>query len=114
MRQTGTDCDEKLLASLRDALDKTLEQYRKAAALRAKKMDQDLEQIEVYMKIIETRCKELKLSPHNSRKLRRLLSWKPRASVSKYSYRRHQDALENHFLELQKLLVGIISKKFKY
>lgn len=114
MRQTGQPCDEYLLTSLKENLNQTLLQYKQAAALRAKKMDQDLEQIGVYLKIIEAQCKELKLSPFNMRKFRQLLAWKPRENSNKFAYRKKQDSLEDHFLELQKFLVGIISKKFKY
>jgi hypothetical protein len=99
-----------LLNRLRSEIDKTEEAYGKVVSLRAKKIEQDREQIGVYLDILKSELADIKISAKNSKKIDKVLSWKPKHK----SCRKQQDELEKHLLELQNLLVSLISKRFKY
>jgi hypothetical protein len=102
------------LSRLKADLEKTMAAYQAVDSLRAKKISQDLEQIKVYLNILENQRDSIKLNGKNSRKINRLLAWKAKTKKKNIAYRKQQDQLEDHFLELQKALVGLISKRFKY
>jgi hypothetical protein len=102
------------LPRLKADLEKTISSYKKATSFRAKKIEQDMEQIKIYLDILENRPDSIKLAPGASKKLRDVLSWQPRDGKRNATHRRQQDQLEKHFLELQKVLVSLISKRFKY
>jgi len=108
------DISRDYLPRLKADLEKTLTAYRKAAALRARKIEQDTEQIKVYLEILENRRDKIKLSPATSKKLHGVLSWEPKNGRKNATHRKQQDQLEKHFQELQKVLVGLISRRFKY
>jgi hypothetical protein len=108
------DISREYLPHLKTDLEKTLSAYRKATALRAKKMDQDMEQIKVYLDLLENRNDKVKLSPAAIKKLHNVLTWEPKNGRKNATHRKQQDQLEKHFVELQKVLVGLISKRFKY
>ena len=57
------DISRDYLPRLKVDLEKTLTAYRKATALRARKIEQDLEQIKVYLDILENRPDKIKLKP---------------------------------------------------
>jgi hypothetical protein len=99
-----------LLSRLKSELEKTEGAYGKVVSLRAKKIEQDREQIGVYLDILQSEISDIKINAKNSKKIDKVLSWKPKHK----SCRKQQDELENHLLELQKLLVSLISKRFKY
>jgi hypothetical protein len=99
-----------ILPRIKADLEKTLAAYGKVTQLRQKKMEQDIEQIKVYLNILENQTNDVTLKNRNAREINRILSWKEKNT----SHRKQQDELEDHFLELQKILVGLISKRFKY
>jgi len=103
-----------LLIAIKEELDKTLKAYEQTRDLRAKKIEQDLKQIDVYLDILQNRADSAKLSEQSLRRLNRLLNWSPKTRGKQKAHRKQQDQLEDHFLELQKLLVGLLSKGFKY
>jgi hypothetical protein len=102
------------LPRLKADLEKTMAAYSRVDQLRAKKIEQDLEQIKVYLNILENQRDTIKLNNKNSRKMSRLLAWKAKAEKKSLPYNKQQDQLEKHLLELQKALVGLISRRFKY
>jgi hypothetical protein len=107
------DMSEELLSRLKRELEETLHGYRKAAELRSKKIEQEREQIEVYVDLLENKLEMIKLNRHQIKKIDKVLSRK--SKIAKISgARRKQDLLEDRFLELQKLLVNLLSKRFKY
>ncbi len=108
------DISRDYLPRFKKDLEKTLAAYRKATALRAQKIDQDMEQIKVYLDLLESRHDKIKLDPAAVKKLQGVLSWEPKNGRKNSTHRKQQDQLERHFLELQKALVGLISKRFKY
>jgi hypothetical protein len=99
-----------LLARLKSELEKTHEEYCKVISLRSRKIEQDREQIGVYLGILENQLTGIKLNDKISKKIEKVLSWK----MSQRPCRKQQDELETHLLELQKILVNLISKRFKY
>lgn len=103
-----------LLPQLEAEMRKTIAAYHDNAGLRAKKIEQDLKQIEVYLEILQNRAEGAKLTEQNLKRLGKALSWKPKTRGHHKSYRKQQDQFEDHFLEIQKILVGILSKRFKY
>jgi hypothetical protein len=108
------DISRDYLPRLKTDLEKTLSAYRKATELRARKMDQDMEQIKVYLDLLENRGDKVKLSPAALKKLQGVLSWEPKNGRKNAMHRKQQDQLEKHFIELQKVMVSLISKRFKY
>jgi hypothetical protein len=114
MRPGDYDISNDYVPRLKADLEKTLLDYQKATTLRAKRMEQDMEQIKVYLDILENRPEFLNLSSSATKKLHDVLSWKPKSTRKNSTHRKQQDQLEEHFLELQKVLVGLISKRFKY
>jgi hypothetical protein len=105
---------EELLARLKRELEETLNMYRKVAALRSKKIEQEREQIEVYLDVLENKLEAVKLNKQQVRKIDKLLAIKPKSAGKQKTHRKQQDRLEDRFLEIQKLLVDLISKRFKY
>jgi hypothetical protein len=105
------DMLKNILPRLNADMAKTLEARKRIVDLRAKKIDQDLGQVNVYLNILENQ-KDIKLNPRAIKKLDKLLSWKPKGKAKTYADK--QKELEKHFLDLQKFLIGLISKKFKY
>jgi hypothetical protein len=101
-----------ILQRIKDDLAKTLEAHKKIELLRAKKLEQDCQQIGVYFDVLESEIKAIRLNSKNSKKIEKILSWKS-DPVNK-NHNRQQDQLEDHLIELQKLLVNLISKRFKY
>jgi hypothetical protein len=99
-----------ILPRIKADLENTLAAYGKITQLRQKKMEQDLDQIKVYLNILENQSNSVTLKNRSAQKINRLLSWESKNT----SHRKRQDELEDHFLELQKILVGLISKRFKY
>jgi hypothetical protein len=114
MQAREYDISGDYLPRLKADIEHTLSDYHKATSLRAKKIEQDMEQIKVYLEILENREGRVKLSPRASRKLQGLLNWRPKTPRRKSTHRKRQDQLEDHFVEIQKALVGLISKRFKY
>jgi len=108
------DIPREVLPRLKDVLNRTLAAYEKSSELREQKIEQDLEQVKVYLNVLENQSDEIKLSPRMSKKLEELFSWEPRAKRKNASHRRQQDQLEDHFIEIQKVLVALISKRYKY
>lgn len=106
------DATREILKRLKDELAKTLEDYKKIVALRTKKIEQDRQQIGVYFDILENEIEGIKLNSKHSKKIDKVLSWK--ADPVTKSHSKQQDQLEDHLIELQKLLVNLISKRFKY
>ena len=100
-----------ILPRLNADMAKTLESHKKIVDLRTKKIEQDFEQVHVYLNVLENQ-KDIKLDSRAIKKLDKVLSWKPKAKAKTYSDKQRE--LEKHFLDLQKYLVGLISKKFKY
>jgi hypothetical protein len=114
MRKTNDsnqDIIKDILSRLKADMAKTLEAHKKIVAFQAKKIEQDLEQVHVYLNVLESQ-KDIKLDSRAIKKLDKLLSWKPKGKAKTFSDK--QKELERHFLDLQKYLVGLISKKFKY
>ncbi len=105
---------EELLAGLKAELEEALDAYRKIVSLRAKKIEQEREQVEVYLGVLEDKLEKIRLTKRNLRKIGKVLSPKPKPKGKRETYRRQQDKLEDRFLEIQKLLVNLISKGFKY
>jgi hypothetical protein len=108
------DLTEELLARLKRELEETLDVYRKVAALRSKKIEQEREQIEVYLDILEHRLGVIKLNNQQIKKIDKVLSRKSKPGGKQKAHRKQQDHLEDRFLEIQGLLVELISKRFKY
>jgi glycerophosphoryl diester phosphodiesterase len=108
------DISRDYLPRLKADIEHTIAAYRKASDLRARKIEQDLEQIKVYFEILEQRRDKVTLSQGASKKLNGVLTWKPKNPRKNPTHRKHQDQLEKHFFEIQKVLVGLISKRFKY
>ncbi len=103
-----------LLHRLKDDLEKTLEAHRAIVDLRSKKLEQDREQFGTYFKILESENEGIKLNPKNTKKIDKVLSWKSKYDHKLQSHSIQQEALEDHLLELQKILVNLLSKRFKY
>jgi len=101
---------KELLNRLKSEFEKTEEAYGKVVSLRAKKIEQDREQIGVYLEILKGELADIKINAKNSKKIDKVLSWKSKQK----SCDKQQDELEKHLLELQKLLVSLISKRFRY
>jgi hypothetical protein len=111
MTRKDQETTKAILPLLKADVQKTLEMYKKTVELRAKKIEQDMEQIKTYVNILEN-AQDAKLNPRVLKKLNKVLSWEMKSQ--KKTCRQQQDQIENHFLELQKSLVGLISKRFKY
>ena len=112
MKMTNNnDMKKDFLSRLQADIAKTIEANKKIIDLRAKKIEQDLEQVKVYLNVLESQ-KDIKLNSGATKKLEKVLSWKLKGKAKTYCDQ--QSELEKHFLDLQKNLVGLISKKFKY
>jgi len=102
------------LPRLKADINRTLAARKKACALREQKIEQDLEQVKVYLNILESQKGNIRLGSKVSRKLEGLFSWKPKINSKNISPRKQQDQLEEHIIEIQKVLVGLISKRFEH
>ena len=111
MKRDELDTQKEILRRLKADIDKTLDAHRKIIELQGKKIEQDLEQVRVYLNILET-GQDVKLNARVLKKLDKVLAWK--LKDRNLAYCETQDKLESHFRDLQKALVGLISKKFKY
>ena len=105
------DHSEDILPVLRSEIDKTIDAYKNIVALRSQKIEQDIEQINVYFKLLENQ-KDLKLKKGMQKKIAKVLSWQFTEDGKTLKHR--QESYEQHFLDLQKSLVSLISKKFQY
>jgi hypothetical protein len=105
---------EDILLRLKRELEQTLDVYRKVAALRSKKIEQEREQIEVYLDVLENKLEAVKLNKQQVKRIDKILAAKPKPAEEHKTHRKQQDQLEDRFLEIQKLLVDLISKRFKY
>jgi hypothetical protein len=105
---------QELIRRLKDDLEKTLEAHRTIINFRSKKMEQDREQLGVYFKILESETESIKLNPNISNKINKTLAWKVKFDNKTKNHNKQQEAIEKHFLELQKVLVNLLSKRFKY
>ncbi len=103
---------EDMLLRLKRELEQTLDVYRKVAALRSKKIEQEREQIEVYLDVLENKLEAVKLNKQQVKRIDKILATKPKEKHK--THRKQQDQLEDKFLDIQKLLVDLISKRFKY
>jgi uncharacterized tellurite resistance protein B-like protein len=103
-----------LLAAIKEELDRTINSYEQARDLRAKKIEQDLKQVDVYLDILQNRSESARLNERSLRRINGLLTWSPKTRGKQKAYSKQQDQLEKHLIELQKLLVGLLSKRFKY
>ena len=114
MASKGPRTVNEILPHLKADLEKTLAEYDKATKLRAQKMLRETEQIKTYLELLESKSDDVKLTGRHLKKLHKLLAWEVRLHKKDLTHRRQQDSLEDHFLELQKVLVGLISRRFKY
>jgi hypothetical protein len=103
-----------LLIHLKADLEQTLADYDKATQLRAKKMIRETEQIRTYIELLENKQDTTDLNSRSLRKLNKILVWQKKPGKKDLTQRKQQDRLEDHFQELQKVLVGLLSRRFKY
>ena len=114
MAEVDKDKINELLLLLKADLHKTLDTYKKTTADRARKIEQDLEQIRVYFEILEISDRNIDLNARYVRKINRLLSWTKKVSAKNITLKKQQDRFEDHFLEIQKILVDLLSNKFSH
>ncbi len=114
MAEIDKEKTRELLLLIKADLQKTLDIYRKATVDRAKKIEQDLEQINVYFEILESGEKSRTLNARIIKKINRLISWTDKAKTKSTTLKKQQDRFEDHFREIQKTLVILLSNKFKY
>jgi hypothetical protein len=105
---------QELIRRLKDDLEKTLEAHRTIINFRARKMEQDREQLGVYFKILESETEGIKLNSNILNKINKTLAWNAKVDNKIKKHSEQQDAIEKHLLELQKVLVNLLSKRFKY
>jgi hypothetical protein len=105
---------DEILPQLKADLEKTLVEYEKAAKMRAIKMTRETEQIKTYVELLESKSEEVTFNGRSLRRLNKLLAWQKKSRRKDLAHRKQQDRLEDHFQELQKVLVGMLSKRFKY